>query len=288
MLHSLTRVIQIWGSWRETKIPHRISHSLPWSAEIWGAEWTLLSFFKQRWEGAVADQPPGGSGALPLEWLKQRHFGTILTAIKGKRNRHCPSRRLVLVSQLLLWSSAVLPVEQLPLSGCTVELHVPVMFVCWSTRLGILAPTYSTAWRIGRKYPLPLAWAASKPFVHIIPPCRGGWGLMEAPREVLTHPFGWATHREPCLGHGLEWASPQGSIFISFFFWGWWEKIPKAVPKQNMETARHNHRMEGEGSGTEKTSLKVIVYFQRQFWIDVKAFRNLSWIQVVRASHKLS
>lgn len=43
------------------------------------------------------------------------------------------------------------------------------------------------------------------------------------------------------------------------------EKIPKTVPKQNMETARHNHRMEGEGSGTEKTSLKVDMYFQRQF-----------------------
>ncbi|KAI1243649.1 hypothetical protein IHE44_0001282 [Lamprotornis superbus] len=36
----------------------------------------------------------------------------------------------------------------------------------------------------------------------------------------------------------------------------------RTVPKQNMETARHNHRMEGEGSGAEKTSLKVDVHFQ--------------------------
>lgn len=46
-----------------------------------------------------------------------------------------------------------------------------------------------------------------------------------------------------------------------------------------METARHNHRMEGEGSGVSKTSLKVDVHFQRQFWFDAKVFRNLSLIQ---------
>lgn len=42
--------------------------------------------------------------------------------------------------------------------------------------------------------------------------------MIEVPKEVVTQPFGWATHREPCLAHGLEWASPQGSIFIFLFF----------------------------------------------------------------------
>lgn len=46
-----------------------------------------------------------------------------------------------------------------------------------------------------------------------------------------------------------------------------------------METARHNHRMEGEGSGVSKTSLKVDVHFLRQFWFDAKVFRNSSLIQ---------
>lgn len=84
---------------------------------------------------------------------KSRDIGTIFDWNQGE-NRHSPSGWLVLISHPL--SAAQ---QCCPWSSCHPQvLGCPqCLFVCWSTRLRLLAPTWPTAWRTGRKYPLPLA-----------------------------------------------------------------------------------------------------------------------------------
>lgn len=73
--------------------------------------------------------------------------GQCLNRIRGQRNTHSPSRRLV-----LFLPQQMLPVEQLPApSCCAVELQRACGAVCWSRGLSFLASSCPMAWRIGRK-----------------------------------------------------------------------------------------------------------------------------------------
>lgn len=158
---------------------------------------------KQKWEETAADHPPGGPGALPLEWPKPREMGTTLEQDQGKK-KQAQLFQVVGADAPTSFPEAqqMVPAEQLPApSCCAVELQhaCGALLIHWSTGLGFLAPSCLMAWRIGRKYytlPPTCLCMSHKPEQHpslcvcIIPPPREGWDQVEAHKKMATEPCG--------------------------------------------------------------------------------------------------